>query len=213
MPGSASALEAGCGQPTLCLWSGSVFAPALCCTPWRNTSSGWRAPDGRPVAGPRRVAPSMPAGRERGLTGRGAVTGATPRRSLGAFIPAVGRRWPRRSRQARKAAKATRYATEPARASLGKPAKRSVSASRPYRRCSGPSGHRRRAGCPAAPGPGGARGRRARFHLGSAVRPGASRGQKARTGTAGRGPMHRNPGCAKHSFTERSLTSRLAGRE
>ncbi|KPI15882.1 hypothetical protein OK006_10761 [Actinobacteria bacterium OK006] len=54
MPGSASALEPGCGQP--------------------NTSSGWRAPDGRPVAGPRRLAPSMPAGpgagRERGLTGR-----------------------------------------------------------------------------------------------------------------------------------------------
>ncbi|SFG98045.1 CHAD domain-containing protein [Streptomyces mirabilis] len=47
-----------------------------------------------------------------------------PRRSLGAFIPAVGRRWPRRSRLARKAAKKTRYATEPARASLGKPAKR-----------------------------------------------------------------------------------------
>ncbi|MFB8128467.1 CHAD domain-containing protein [Streptomyces sp. NPDC059837] len=36
----------------------------------------------------------------------------------------MGRRWPRRSRQARKAAKKTRYATEPARASLGKPAKR-----------------------------------------------------------------------------------------
>jgi hypothetical protein len=70
----------------------------------------------------------MPAGRRPGASGAsrdaGAVTGATPRRSLGAFIPAVERRWPRRSRQARKAAKKTRYATEPARASLGKPAKR-----------------------------------------------------------------------------------------
>ncbi|MFF1740992.1 hypothetical protein ACFVZI_14740, partial [Streptomyces mirabilis] len=78
------------------------------------------------MAGPRRVAPSMlagrGAGRERGLTGRRSGHGGDASPFSGP--PAVGRRWPRRSRPARKAAKKTRYATEPARASLGKPAKR-----------------------------------------------------------------------------------------
>jgi hypothetical protein len=174
-----------------------------------------RSPGGRPAAGrPEHAGRAVAPGASGASRDAGAVTGATPRRSLGAFIPAVGRRWPRRSRQARKAAKKTRYATEPARASLGIPAKRLGKRVKVVQKVLGDHRTPSSRGMPCGTWPW-RRTRRASpgftWGLLHGQEQAVAKGREGELPTAWADAS--KPGCARRSFTERSLTSRLAGRK